>query len=408
MRGPALVSVVAAAVVAPGLAAQPLPDGYAHSAAADHPRGTMVAVALRLPVGSRHDQAGIEGTAWLLAQVLRDAAAARLDAARTTLDASVGRSHTVFTLLTVPDGWQRAWRVVDSVLFGDGIDPALLEAHREALLERLAFERGAPVRLFEREALGLLGGVDNPWSRPLRGTEESVSAVGVMSLELLHRGHYRREAAAVAVAGPVGVPTSDRRPSAEPPPPPSEGPAWHVGDRILLEREVTNSWIAAAYPVDPHVSRTALELVAHLVLEELDPVPPDPARYSVDVRLENAPGGPVLMVEASVLPEAADRWEARIVEAVAGLSDAPLQGDFFRWRRRRFRTVRLLEETAPEREARRMTADLLRTGVARDLSTEIWRLDPEAVREAAAALGEPRILRMGPDLTGLQGRGAAG
>ncbi len=67
--------------------------------------------------------------------------------------------------------------------------------------------------------------------------------------------------------------------------------------------------------------------------------------------------------------------------------------------------VRLLDdaaaaevEAAPEVEARRITADLLRDGRMRDLGVEIWGLGPEAVRAAARAMGPARIFLLGPDL----------
>jgi hypothetical protein len=141
-------------------------------------------------------------------------------------------------------------------------------------------------------------------------------------------------------------------------------------------------------------------LVAHLLKEELDPTPPDPDRYSVDVRIEEPPGGPVLVVEAAVFPEATARWEGRITAAVQRLAGAPIAADFFSWRRRRFRTARLLEEGAPEAEAARMTADQQRDGRVRDLGLEIWGLDAAALSAAARALGEPRIFILGPDLGG--------
>jgi len=176
--------------------------------------------------------------------------------------------------------------------------------------------------------------------------------------------------------------------------------AWITGDRRTQVEDVTSTWMEVAYPAPPELPRIRLELIAHLLEEELDPTPPAPDRYSVDVSLEETPGGPVLVVKAAVFPEATGRWEARITGAVRRLAEEPIPEDFFRWRRRRFRTARLLEEAAPGAEAARMTADLLRDGSLRDLGLEIWGLDAAAVGEAARALGQPRIFILGPDLGG--------
>lgn len=138
--------------------------------------------------------------------------------------------------------------------------------------------------------------------------------------------------------------------------------------------------------------------MAHLLKEELDPTPPPPDRYNLDVRIQDTPRGPVLVVEAAVFPESADRWEQRILSVVRELADEEMGEDFFRWRRRRFRAARLLEEAAPEREAQRMAADLLRHGRVRNLGLEIWGLDALALQHAARSLGAPRIFLLGPDL----------
>jgi hypothetical protein len=123
----------------------------------------------------------------------------------------------------------------------------------------------------------------------------------------------------------------------------------------------------------------------------------------VDVRIEETPAGTVLIVEASVFPEAAERWEARILGAMEGLATQATPDDFFGWGRRRFRAARFLEEAAPELEARRITADLLREGRVRDLADEIWSLGPDAVLAAARALGPPRVFLLGPDLAATGG-----
>lgn len=143
-----------------------------------------------------------------------------------------------------------------------------------------------------------------------------------------------------------------------------------------------------------------MELLAHLLEEELDPVPPDPDRYDVEVEVLDAPGGPVLQLRATLLPEALLRWEERVLAAVTALAREPMEPDFFRWRRRRFRTARLLAEAAPEAEAARMTRDLAARGRARDLDRAIWGLDSSGLLAAVRALGEPRILLLGPDLAG--------
>ncbi len=397
-RGVAAAGLALLALVAASPPARAQETGpYARVAVSRHAVGTMVAVSLRVPAGSRDDQDGYGGTAWLLAHVLARQADSTLDPGQATLSVTVGRGSTLFTLLAVPEAWRACWGAVDSVLFRAPLDVDDLQAERRDLLERLSFENHSPERDFGEAVAELLAKPGDPWARPVRGTAESVGAVTPANLSLFRSDHYHARSAVLALVGPLGEgPVPEAADTTLPAPP--TGMAWRTGARTVHTQDVTSTWIAVAYPAPADLSRTTLEMLAHLVDEELDPTPPAPDRYSVDVRIEDAPGGPVLLVEATVFPEASDRWEKRILDTVAALARKPMQADFFRWRRRRFRTERLLAEAAPEAEANRLTADLLREGRARDLDAETWGLDAEAVASAARSLGEPRILRLGPDL----------
>jgi hypothetical protein len=405
-------TLAAGADTTPGTPApDPLLEGlrsrYADVAVAPHAHGTLVGVVLRLSPGADRDPPGREGAAHLLARVREEQAEELLDPARATLTARVERGATVYTVLAVPDAWPGALATVDSLVFESPVPPALVERQRTRLEEILRFEAGSPVRAFREEAASLLAEAGSPWASPVRGTPASVGAITAEALEAWHRNHARRSDAVAALAGPL--PPEVATPGREQPAAdetematggPTPGVAWRVGDRVALVQEVTSGWLAVAWPAPDTVPRTALELLAHLVQEELDPVPPDPDRYDVEVEVLDAPGGPVLQVRATLLPEALPRWEARVLAAVAGLAREPMDPDFFRWRRRRFRTHRLLAEAAPEAEAARMTRDLAAQGRARDLDRAIWDLDPAGLLAAVRSLGEPRILLLGPDLAG--------
>ncbi len=389
-----------------------LRDRYHSVAVAPHSHGTMVSVALRVPAGSAADPVGEEGLAHLVARVRERQAAGVLDPHRAALAARVGRSHTTWTLLATPDAWREMLRRVDELLFDTPLATELVEAERLRVLETLRFEAGSPVEAFRLEAAGLLAEPGSPWASPPRGTVVSLEELDPARAEAWRREHVRARDARVALAGPVHpLPETDGAPPAPTPtagadtarpaapaPPPLPRVAWRVGDRVRMVQEVTSSWVTVAWPAPDTLSRTALELLAHLLEERLDPVPPDPDRYGVEVTVEDTPGGPVLAVEASILPEALERWEARIVDGLAALAAEPMDDDFFRWRRRRFRTRRLLAEAAPEAEAARMTRDLATLGRSRNLDAAIWRLDAADLLEAARSLGEPRILLLGPDL----------
>ncbi len=393
MTGAPILSQTAPAPVAPTMSAFGL-EGFADAAVRSHNDGTMVALSVRFPTGSADDPVGAEGTAWLLARTLIAQADELLDPADAVLTVEVDRGHTTFSLLAVPNAWHSAWDRVADLLFRGQIQPDALERQRARLQGRLVFEAGSPAMDFRREAASVLGDPGSEWARPVRGTLASVDSLDIEGLSAWKGRHLRRDQAVAALVGPV--PDGPVRPNDIPRG--TVAQAWYLGDRTLLDREVTSTWITVAYPVPAGTSQTAVEMVAHLIDEELDPVPPSPDRFNVDVRLEQVPRGVVLVVDVSVLPEAADRWEERIQDVVSGLAEEPIPNDFFQWRRRRFRTSLLLGESRPEVEAARTAADLARGVGPRDLLKDIWELNAHTVQETAGALGEPRVLRLGPDL----------
>ncbi len=376
-------------------------DGYALRAVSPRPHGTAVAVALRLHAGSQDDPDGLDGTAWLLGRVLQAQVGEALDPMPAVFEVSVERATTVFSLLAEPSSWSAAWRTADSIVFEAPLDADLIEEHRAGLLDELAFETGSPFSEFEQGAAAILADPGSPFARPPRGTPESAGRLGPTTLERFRSTSFRREAAVLAMVGPV--PPDSLSAAGRPLVPPDPGVPWTSGDRVWSVRDVTSTWIAVAWPVPTPLPRTHVEMLAHLLKEELDPVPPAPDRYGVDVRIEETPAGSVLIVEASVFPEATEPWEARILGAMEGLANRPTPNEFFGWMRRRFRAARLLEEAAPEVEARRITADLLREGRIRDLARETSSLGPEAALAAARALGPPRIFVLGPDLASTGG-----
>lgn len=443
LMGPAFTG--AASQEAPDTAG--VPTGYRATAWSPHAHGTVVAMVLEIPAGSVDDQTGFDGTAALLAQVLGDQISRALGPEGGSVSAVVDRGTTTFTLLALPDAWPRAAVVVDSVVFEAPIDDSIVDLRRSGQLQRLAFESDSPGAEFQAEAAGLLAAPGSAWARPVNGVSESVSAASSATLELYRSRFYRRVETTRAIVGPASllpppkagrVPRPDSVPgdtasvapavsaSAEqiedtvpkPTPPTAQIPdvgadttpalAWSAGSRTRKVRDVTSTWIRVAYPLARSTSRTAAEMLADLVHDELDPTPPDPDRYGVEVRLIDVPGGTALVVDATVFPEAADRWEAKITGTVAHLASGPMQADLFGWRRRRFRTERLLEEAPPEVEAARMTGDLLRDARPRDLAVEIWGLEADALYQAAKRLGPPRILLFGPDLGQEHGTGKPG
>ena len=291
-------------------------NGFSDAAVRPHADGTMVALSVRIPAGSATDPSGAEGTAWLLARTLVAQADDLLDPADAVLTVQVERAYTTYSLLAVPTAWRSAWERVDDLLFRGSVRVDAFVREKARLEARLAFEAGSPAMVFRREAAALLGDPGSAWARPVRGTSTTVDSITADAIASWRDGHYRRNLSLVALVGPV----PDGPPRPRDIPRDTVAQAWYLATRTLLDREVTSTWITVAYPVPAGTSHTAMEMVAHLIQAELDPVPPSPDRFNVDVRLQQASGGEVLVVDVSVLPESADRWEARIQSVVSGLA----------------------------------------------------------------------------------------
>lgn len=385
-------------------------------AVSPRPGTTVVSVTILLPHGSADDPEDASGSAWLTGEVLRRGVESALDPelrAWTDVEVRVDRTRTAFRLVTLPERWREAWEALEQGVFERRPDGAMLDGARAQLQEVFAFENAAPVREFESEFRRLIAGSGTPWSRDPRGRPDDVDGLTVDDLAAYRSRHYDRSTAAVAVVGAFTRADAARAITGEAPPPrghavaadfeargvTADPPLWTDPERIALTREVTSSWIGVAFPVDPTIPRTVLEMLVHRLVEELDPDPPLPGTFSVQVRLEELRGRPLLTVEAAVLPEAAETWERRILESVDLIASEELDPAFFAWHRRHFRSARLLEEAAPEAEGLRRAGDLLWMGRPRDLRSEMWELRGRELARAALTLGPPRVLVLGPDLS---------
>lgn len=365
---------------------------------------TVVTLAVRVPTGSADDPAGLEGTAWVLGQSLARRAGRLLAPLPAEVVVDVGRRSTTFVVTSEPSSWPDALATLEGVLFGSDFSVPDAESVRDRLISQLRFVEGSPVEDFRRRSPEILAEPGAAWSRPTRGYLATVSAVQGADAERMRIQAYRAGQATVAVLGAVDPATlaAPEVPSAVDDTPASPRPdfAWSESRDVTEIQEVTNSWLSIAAPLPAGLGRTVQEFVRATVDATLTPSVADPYRYSLDVRLVEAPGGPVLVVDAAVAPEAATDLEARIRGIFEGSVRVPFDDDFFSWGRRRFRADALLRDSDPVQAARRITEDLFREGSPRNLRDEIWVLSPQEIDDVLRAFGPSRVFRLGPDLMG--------
>jgi hypothetical protein len=379
---------------------------FAALAVSAHPWSTLVAVTVAIPGGSSEDPRELAGSTWLLGQAVRESLDAPLARVGATVSVSVDRNATTFQMLAAPGAWRGAYETLIDGIFEAPLGFTSLDRSRAELEGLFRFERGAPVREFQSELASLVTGSGSPWSHDPRGTSESVQRIAAPELSTLRRRTHSRGGAVVTIVGALdaapgillypgaagdGGALVGRRAG-------GSGSAWSRGERRRLARPVTNTWIGAAFPAREDVSPTVLEFLSDRLREELNPTPRDPGLFGAEVRVEELPDGPVILVEAAVLPEDQVRWEERILRTVRALEERYREPSFFTLHRRHFLNRTLVRESAPEVEGIRIAMDLLREGRARDLLAEIDGLNAEQVLRALESLGDPRILVFGPDL----------
>jgi len=445
MRTALLVALLA-------LVAPKAPAAYRSVHFLPDPEARVVAVALRFPVGSAQDPIGQEGRASLFGRVLQRTATDPLVGHGAEVLVEVGAEETVVVLLAAPENWRDALRELEALLFTRIPAQGEVEAAREEAAQVLQFEEGAPVRSFERERASLLLGATHPAARPVGGTVGTVTALQPSDLAAFQTEHLQRATGLAVVTGPVESaevqaafqaqvsvvswdPVSPRQPAAGPagspggttsavpgtpnaaplPPPPlirtpANGlpalrvpgpgmgtPAWSALERVVIDRDLTSTWIAIGFPFPQESPPLLLEFLAHLVGERLNRSPPDPGLFEADVTVERIRDAPVVLITASVDPFRADEWEDRLRSALDSIGSAPPEGAFFELTRRRFRSALVLELAAPENLVRWIAeeAALGRLPLP-DPEGQMWQLERDSVSEAARAAGPPRTLLFGP------------
>jgi len=381
------------------------------------PHDPLVAVTLRFPVGSASDPAGREGTAFLLGRVLEAETRAGLAQLSSLLEVSVGRSEFLLSLRAPEAEWDRAWGIVQGALTGPPLTEGALARVRASQQERLVFESGAPGRRFELERDRLILSSPGSGSPESVGTASGVSQRTADDLNQFRRDHLDRSRTHLSVVGPaapaqvqgvvrapilvVGNPEGVRSPPRplEPlrvPRSPTAPPAWTLGDRQVIDQEVTSTWLAVAWPLPAGTPPILLDFLAHVVEESLNPSPPDPGLYRAEARIERIGEAPLLVVNATIDPRSARRWETRVVGVLEDLAVSAPEGAFFELTRRRYRARRVLEWAYPEAKATWLARTQAAHQEVPEFQSQIWGLSRAGLEDLARSRGEPRVLLLGP------------
>jgi hypothetical protein len=450
---PALAAFTVAALFCGAPVAASAQNAYEHAIAQPDPGGVVVALTIRFPAGSALDPEGEEGTAFILGRVLEEEANLRLAPLRSRIEVGVGRHEFLVTLLSPASSWAEALRVLEGILDDGSLSESTASRIRDRQAERALFELGAPVRAFEVERARLVLGVSTPGARPIDGTRESMLRIPDDGPLRFRARHLDRAQATIAVVGPVsesdleralgpgvrhtsptapptraavpaaraavptppvadtGVVEVPARQAAPLPPAPltrlrtgsagalgiGSGPAaWSTGSRDILDRDLTSTWIAIAWPFPEGTSEVLLDFLGHILLGSVVQSPPEPGLFGIEVSIDFRDASPLLVVSAAVDPRTTLAWEERILQGMARMADSPPEGAFFELGRRRFRNTRLLATAGAADRSRWIARTLGTSRPLPDEELQIWALSRTLLSSASEATAPPRILLMGP------------
>jgi predicted Zn-dependent peptidase len=119
-----------------------------------------------------------------------------------SLDAYTSREHTVYQARVLDEHLEIAADVIGDLVFEPVIRPTDLALERNVVLEEIGMVEDTPDDLvFELHNAAMWG--DHPLGYSILGTRESVSALGVIELQDLHRKAYNPPQLIVAAAGNV-------------------------------------------------------------------------------------------------------------------------------------------------------------------------------------------------------------
>lgn len=365
----------------------------------------VIATQVLLAIASSDESPSEAGIAYVAARAVTRSVLPALDSIGSHLSIEPQKDAVAITLTASPDTWEDASRILLVALFRDRVDGASVAEARRAVEAELRGRQNSPADAAARATDAAFHGDEHPWGRPAVGRPETVARLSASDVSDFLRTHFVPERAFASVVGPIEE--DDARahllrflPASGPVPAALVAPGRPARAPVALDYDAVTTWVSVAYPFTLTADLEALRMVAHLVADELSF---GPTRQSVyDMRSEvrtRATGGEVRFTVV-VPPEEAELWAARVQEIVDGMADQPRLVESWGALVRRFRGERLHQLSSPEKRAAEAVRDLFVIGEPKPLFPDFDALSASRVIEAAASLGNPAVVLLGPILSG--------
>ena len=366
------------------------------------PGTPVVATEILLAVGPADEEDDLAGLAFLAARTVVAPILPVLDSLGAHLTVTPQKDALSFSIVSAPDAWQESTELLAEVLFNDPPSTSAMEREREAIVRELEGRTANPADAATRAMDRAFFGSSHPWGRPTIGTPESVRRINFADLGEFLRNNFTPGRAFAATSGPVepASATAHLQPllgtrSAAPveliPFRPAERP-------VRIEYNSITTWVGASFRFPETADEDVMRFIAFLAARELAPSPAQRSVYNVESEVVTRVGGGEIRLQVVVPPEEAEDWEERMTDVIADLLATPLPEDVYAGLLRRFRGERLMELASPEERAHAAARQLLIQGEVGELAPSIDGLTAQVVREAAASLGPPTVVVLGPTL----------
>jgi predicted Zn-dependent peptidase len=351
------------------------------------------------PIDEGDDRAGLAHLAArsIVAQITPSLDSLGARASVTTLKDGLSLSITA-----APDVWEEATRLALVATFRESPDSATVARERQAIVTELRGRLANPADVATYQLDRAFYGENHPWGRPSVGTPETVERLTSRQVEVFLADHFTPDRAYAAVVGPVEE--SEARAHLRPflgtvvPAPVQVVP---FESEVLPVRTPYNSittWVSASYRFRETADEEAVRFVIYLTADALSFSPAQRSVYNVWSEVRPRVGGGEARLQIVVPPEEATDWADRLQEFVVSLTTTEMHEDVFAAHLRRYRGERVMELIAPEDRARAATHQLQVRGRYLGIIPDLDEMTPQRVRAAAAALGRPTLVILGPTL----------
>jgi predicted Zn-dependent peptidase len=366
------------------------------------PGTPVVAAEILLSIGPADEEDEQAGLAYLAARTVMAPIQPVLDSIGAHVNLLPEKDAISFSIVSAPDVWQEATELLAVALFREAPDSLTMIRERASIAGELRGRSANPADAATRAIDRAFFGADHPWGRPTVGTPESIVRLQFGEVEEFLRENFTPSRAFAVALGPldsVAAPSHLQTLLGPTPAAPVELIPFEPAERpVRVEYNSITTWVAASFLFPETADQEAMRFIGYLAAADLSFSPLQRSVYNVESEVVTRVGGGEIRLQVVVPPEETEEWEERVAEVMSRIADSSMLEDVYDGHLRRYAGERLMALAAPEDRAHFAARRLLVRGEAETHIPVLEGLTQEHVSEAAASLGPPTIILLGPTL----------